>query len=934
MKPTILALLAALGTAVLPAHAATVFFVTPAGNDSAAGTSWPEAKATILAAVEAASAGDEVRVAEGTYPGAINDTKGLALRGGYLAGETFVSDPTAHPTVIAAAGAGSPALTITGGSIVDGFQITGGATGIRCVQGTGVAISRNTITGALSQGIYLTNTSATVTGNTIADTGMAIVFAGGSSGPISANRLHGCDWGGISCDASSPEISENQIVGALGAGIVCSAGSNGAITRNLIYGSGGRGIACVDSSPPITLNRIQGNIGGGVSISNAALTIAGNVIADNGLKGVFTTTESWTGSVAYVTLLANTIAGHPEAGVMGATAGEVSGNILSGNGASFSGAFTSVDYNCVFNNPLDAPDLNTGEHSISADPQFVAAAYGNYHILRTSPCRDAGGVVSGGVPSTDMDGQPRVKFAAVDIGADESDGLPVSFQPARLYANPSAPPGGDGSSWAAACRTLADAAARAALLQGADIWAAGATYAEQIALFPYTHLYGGFAGTETALAARSMKANETIVDAGGVSGGSTGIAIASAAGVNGVTITNAERGVEFGDGSGSLIASKLLRNQQAVGDMRAAAFRLDSCFIVQNGGTLPATGSGFLTLNNLTIADNEGYAAIRLSSPLTNTVLAFNSESFSIPDGQSNYHVSNAGMVSGQSTPLSSDPRFVAPDADDFHLLFDSPLRDRASAAAAGSTVDADGERRVENRAVDIGADEVGAPVVTIAEAMASFEGESCELRGLIAATASGEFPGVLHVLQPDRTAGAALPGIGLVNRGDRINVIGRVELVDGQWRIDPDWDYTRSPGPPPRPWNARSDAVSADRNGDGVRDAGPPTSGLLMKAAGRLTSVDWARKFFYLDDGAGMLDGTAGFEPHSGVRVAYRGLTSPGLYSVASVTGIVQWEQTVLETEGYVNGEYHAAGDTVTIPVIYPRDQSDIVVHQQETGL
>ena len=431
-----------------------------------------------------------------------------------------------------------------------------------------------------------------------------------------------------------------------------------------------------------------------------------------------------------------------------------------------------------------------------------------------------------------------------------------------------------------------------------------------------------------------MKANETIVDAGGVSGGSTGIAIASAAGVNGVTITNAERGVEFGDGSGSLIASKLLRNQQAVGDMRAAAFRLDSCFIVQNGGTLPATGSGFLTLNNLTIADNEGYAAIRLSSPLTNTVLAFNSESFSIPDGQSNYHVSNAGMVSGQSTPLSSDPRFVAPDADDFHLLFDSPLRDRASAAAAGSTVDADGERRVENRAVDIGADEVGAPVVTIAEAMASFEGESCELRGLIAATASGEFPGVLHVLQPDRTAGAALPGIGLVNRGDRINVIGRVELVDGQWRIDPDWDYTRSPGPPPRPWNARSDAVSADRNGDGVRDAGPPTSGLLMKAAGRLTSVDWARKFFYLDDGAGMLDGTAGFEPHSGVRVAYRVLTSPRLYSVASVTGIVQWEQTVLETEGYVNGEYHAAGDTVTIPVIYPRDQSDIVVHQQETGL
>lgn len=183
MKPTILALCAALGIAVLPAHAATVFFVTPAGNDSAAGTSWPEAKATILAAVAAASPGDEIRVREGTYVGAITDTKGLALRGGYFADEAFVSDPTAHPAVIAAADAGSPALSITCGSIVDGFQISGGATGIRCVQGTGVAISRNTITGALSQGIYLTNTSATVTGNTIADTGMGIVFAGGAASP-------------------------------------------------------------------------------------------------------------------------------------------------------------------------------------------------------------------------------------------------------------------------------------------------------------------------------------------------------------------------------------------------------------------------------------------------------------------------------------------------------------------------------------------------------------------------------------------------------------------------------------------------------------------------------------------------------------------------------------------------------------------------------
>ena len=53
------------------------------------------------------------------------------------------------------------------------------------------------------------------------------------------------------------------------------------------------------------------------------------------------------------------------------------------------------------------------------DPQFVDAAAGNYRLQATSPCLDAGNnaVVSG---TTDLDGNPRIAFGGVDLGAYEA----------------------------------------------------------------------------------------------------------------------------------------------------------------------------------------------------------------------------------------------------------------------------------------------------------------------------------------------------------------------------------------------------------------------------------------------------------------------------------------------------------------------------------
>ena len=62
----------------------------------------------------------------------------------------------------------------------------------------------------------------------------------------------------------------------------------------------------------------------------------------------------------------------------------------------------------------------------SADPQLIAPASGDYHLRRSSPAIDAGDGSDSLLPTTDLDGAPRVQdgngdgSAVVDIGAFEA----------------------------------------------------------------------------------------------------------------------------------------------------------------------------------------------------------------------------------------------------------------------------------------------------------------------------------------------------------------------------------------------------------------------------------------------------------------------------------------------------------------------------------
>ncbi|HLA64809.1 MAG TPA: hypothetical protein VK610_10310 [Rhodothermales bacterium] len=90
---------------------------------------------------------------------------------------------------------------------------------------------------------------------------------------------------------------------------------------------------------------------------------------------------------------------------------------------------------------------------------------------------------------------------------------------ARVYVDAAAAPGGDGTSWAHAYRSLGDAlTALAAGTARVEVWVAGGTYTVPDAgregtfrLRPETPLYGGFRGTEDTRAARDPAAPPTVL---------------------------------------------------------------------------------------------------------------------------------------------------------------------------------------------------------------------------------------------------------------------------------------------------------------------------------------------------------------------------------------------------------------------------------------
>ena len=103
-----------------------------------------------------------------------------------------------------------------------------------------------------------------------------------------------------------------------------------------------------------------------------------------------------------------------------------------------------------------------GTGNLNADPKFVAAAAGNYHLRVGSPCIDTG--TTTGAPTTDLDGTPR--DATPDLGAYEF----IKASGPVIYVSAAALGRDNGTSWTDAFMDLQDGLAAAS--SGQEIWVA------------------------------------------------------------------------------------------------------------------------------------------------------------------------------------------------------------------------------------------------------------------------------------------------------------------------------------------------------------------------------------------------------------------------------------------------------------------------------
>ncbi len=694
--------------------------VSPTGDDANDGSSWPLAKRTVQAGIDAASAsGGEVWVQGGTYRGQIMLPAYAYVYGGFSGGETSrdYRDWGAHVTTLDGWRDGSTVTGIGGYRVgaIDGFTIINS----KVSRGSGVhltgspVVSNNIIVGHRDGGmVVVSSSSALIVNNT-----------------ITGNRNDYSAGGGLALYGSSPTIIHNTI------------------RANSTETEGGGGLYLESSSPLIAGNTITSNsspeYGGGLYLRESSPTIVSNAIMGNGARdgggGLFLWNSSPT--LANNTITANDAGCFGGGGVyLRASSPTIANTIIAFNSSGihqqplYAGAPT-LRYNCVYGNDkydyFGLTDPTGTDGNISEDPLVTDLRYGNVHIQPGSPCVDAGSKADA-LTESDIDGTSRIqpKDGTVDIGADESDG---TFWAAGPYTTVRVSPAGDnandGLSWALAKRTV-QAGVDAASARGGEVWVQAGTYEEHITLASHAYVYGGFVGDETARGERDWRANVTTLSRRThwdrpVVAARAGFRVSA---IDGFTITGSEyyAGVYVAGASPTIAHNTISGNRVSGVAVYCSCPTIAGNFITGNkksmhgggvylyysdaaivnnviagnearqyGGGLYAYHSSPTVANNTIVVNEAGFTGgglfVHTGFPdITNTIVAFNSSGLfqfngnpllrsNCVFGNTEYDYFNVADPTGSGGNLSVDPLFVAlPEAgeDDLWGTEDDELGD------------------------------------------------------------------------------------------------------------------------------------------------------------------------------------------------------------------------------------------------------------------
>jgi parallel beta-helix repeat protein len=267
---------------------------------------------TIQAAVDAASYGDEIRIAAGTYTGAsirpapdgyagpsmvsqlVYISKTVTLRGGYTTTNWTTPNPDANPTILDAQRLGR--VIYIAGNIaptVEGLHITGGD-----AAGLGGDPNAEDSGG----GVYVISATAIISGNQVFDNtaGDTDSWGGGILLYKSAAILHGntvfsntasAGGGGIELDWSDATVRGNTVFSNTaggGGGLYVWISDNANLSENTAFANtavNGGGVLFDNSAATLDRNTVASNTadygGGGLILYSSAAKLNENVIQNN-----------------------------------------------------------------------------------------------------------------------------------------------------------------------------------------------------------------------------------------------------------------------------------------------------------------------------------------------------------------------------------------------------------------------------------------------------------------------------------------------------------------------------------------------------------------------------------------------------------------------------------------------------------------------------
>jgi len=211
------------------------------------GTTWVRAFVDIQDALDIASNGNEIWVAEGTYvlSSGMSINKSISIYGGFDGTESTLGDRDSfpgntHTTTVDGDGSVSTCLLLTDDATIDGFTITNGNHGVFCSEAD-PTITNCIITGngfSTGSGIYCSHSSPTITDSSISSNGKRGMSCYSSSAPTISNCVFsGNTGGGLYCStSSSPTIEDCVFSGNTaekGGGIYCF--SSTAMVRRCVF---------------------------------------------------------------------------------------------------------------------------------------------------------------------------------------------------------------------------------------------------------------------------------------------------------------------------------------------------------------------------------------------------------------------------------------------------------------------------------------------------------------------------------------------------------------------------------------------------------------------------------------------------------------------------------------------------------------------------